>query len=778
MGGRKPYWIGRIKQYIIPTLFITAALLTGCGREVTSPEQADGGGREVETDYREPGGSKEPDNSTAQEGTAGQGAWEDNAAALPAAGEEQPSGSGENGSVMAVSLQGRWIDWVFYSEGCYCYLKDGLYGYLAEDGREISPCIYSGAAPFSEGLACVCLDGKYGYIGKDGETVLPFIYDQASPFGEGTAYFSRGEEYGLIDREGNVVLRLEGCDSISSFREGLAYFSQDGRYGYMDQSGRIVISPIYDDAGYFQGGLAVVRKNGLCGVIGRDGREVVSPRYESISLEESGIIACREELYYLLDRGGRELLDGGWDYIYEDYVQEGVFKIWWDSKCGLADGEGEILLEPVYAYIDPVPGRELAIVRDENGGYGVLDYDGQVRVPFIYSEIYVDTTGGLRVKDRDTGKIKYLDGEDFSERAQMSYDSVGYFTENRAVVGLDGKYGVIRYDGTLELPLEYDSIALFTDGVTAVWMGETAELRDRQGNLILSGQYDYIRELGDGYETEKAGKKSYWDRQGSLIADGYSSRFYTAYGAESTYILNYAQGNNILLRTKAEDGQIAEEVLLTNWITPEAGPLAEFLKRGIITLEDPASGHIEELGDKGWCERRFCKLYGIGEERLLYFYAEPWEQSGFPESYSGLFILRDGQVEQLTSGYECGGSLRGNYVCFAYDREEDIWKPGTWGNWGGFGGYSGGGHVYTLQDGQTVEEISFLRCQQTARNYDEGELLENAELFYDGEDKPFTEKEILEAEYVTEYTVCGKQVSVEEYQAVSGRYRFFMPLAW
>ena len=313
MGGRKPYRIERIKQYIIPTLFITAALLTGCGREVTSPEQADGGGWEVETDYREPGGSEEPDNSTAQEGAAGQGAWEDNAAVLPAAEEEQPAGSGENGSVMAVSLQGRWIDWVFYSEGCYCYLKDGLYGYLAEDGREISPCIYSKAAPFSEGLACVCLDGKYGYIGKDGETVLPFIFDQASPFGEGAAYFSRGEEYGLIDREGNVILRLEGCDSISSFREGLAYFSQDGRYGYMDQSGRIVISPIYDDAGYFQGGLAVVRKNGLCGVIGRDGREVVSPQYESISLGESGIIACREELYYFFDRGGRELLDGGWD---------------------------------------------------------------------------------------------------------------------------------------------------------------------------------------------------------------------------------------------------------------------------------------------------------------------------------------------------------------------------------------------------------------------------------------------------------------------------------
>ena len=799
--------IERIERYAISALLI-ATFLTGCGQEVMPPERTDNGRDTVETQ------STEPDN-TVDEMDRQETVEED--AAAPSEVEDGHWAEDEgNNLVMAVSPQGERITEVFYSEDCYCYLSGDLYGYLAEDGSEIAPCIYSHAMPFSEGLACVCLDGKYGYIGKDGETVLPFIYDQASPFVEGTAYFSCGEEYGLIDREGNVVLRLEGCDSISSFREGLAYFSEDGRYGYMDQTGRIVIPPIYDDAGHFQEGLAVVRKGGLCGVIGSDGREILLPQYDSISLEEACIIAQKEGLYYLFDRESGELLAGAWDNIYEDYRVEGLFQIWNDKKCGLADGRGQILLEPVYEYLTLIPGRELVIVRAESGAYGVLDYEGQVKVPFIYENIYyaVDADG-LQVTDRDTAKTGFLDGTDFSVRIPVIYDSLEYLTETGAVAGLDGKHGVIRYDGTLETPLEYDKIALFSDGSRAVWTGENMVLTDRQGNTVLSGQYDTIWERGSGYETKQDGKssywdrqgnpvfsgqydtiqelgngfetmqgskKSYWDRQGNLIVSGYDWRD-TVYGAENVYILGtYAEGANVILRTGEENGQYMgrdlEKVLSTNWITPRAGAFVEFLKNGTIALEDAGPGHTEELGTKVWYEHRFSKLYRVGEEQVLYFYAEPWEQSIFPESYSGLFILRDGQVEQLISGYECGGSLMGDYVCFSYDREEDTWKPGTWGNWGGFGGHSGGGHVYTLQEGRAVEENSFLCCDQTARNYDEEELLENAELFYDGGDRPFTRETILEAGYVTEYSVCGVQVSVEEYQAVSGRYRFYMPLMW
>lgn len=50
------------------------------------------------------------------------------------------------------------------------------------------------------------------------------------------------------------------------------------------------------------------------------------------------------------------------------------------------------------------------------------------------------------------------------------------------------------------------------------------------------------------------------------------------------------------------------------------------------------------------------------------------------------------------------------------------------GSLGGFGGYACGGEVYTLRDGRAVPEISFMSYNQTAGNYNEDELLENAVL--------------------------------------------------
>ncbi len=280
---------------------------TGCGQEEAVRDSADILQTEEQENLTErqenPVGEQE-DPAKQQEDLAEQG--------------DSSEAADSSDSIVVIAPEGEKIEWAVYSEGVYCYRnvrnyasdEGGLYGYLSEDGREITPCIYSEASPFSEGLGCALLDGKYGYIGKDGETVLPFIYDQASPFREGVAYFSIGEQYGLIDREGNVILELTDCDSISSFREELAYFSVDGLYGYMDQSGKTVIESVYEDAGYFYGGLAVVMRGGFLGVIGKDGRKILPLEYEDVTLEEACITARKEGMFYFFDRDGREVSSG------------------------------------------------------------------------------------------------------------------------------------------------------------------------------------------------------------------------------------------------------------------------------------------------------------------------------------------------------------------------------------------------------------------------------------------------------------------------------------
>ncbi len=702
---------------------------------------------------------------------AGTSSREDSAA------QKQPEEEGK--LPIAVSLSGEQIGGIVYSEGRYSYRQGALYGYLAEDGSEITPCVYSAVTPFSEGLACVCLDGKYGYIGKDGETVLPFVYDQASPFQEGRAYFCRGEAYGLIRRESLEEQRLEGYESISAFREGRAYFCRDGLYGYMDLDGQTVIEPVYDDAGYFYDGLAVVRKNGLCGVVGKDGEEVLPCRYDAVTLEETYILGEQEDLMYCFDRTGRELLSGTWNYIREE---EGMLQARREDKCVLADANGKILYEVMgSSNLYPISGRELLAVYNEAGQYGIVDYEGQIIVPFQYEYIghKVDEIG-LYYTDSETGKGGYLDGDSFAVKIPAVYDYIGETVQGRAVVSQDEKYGVLRADGTLEYPLAYDRIVLFSDGSLALWNGDTAVLRDRQGHRLHAGEYAYIREVGDGYELEKEGREySYRDRQGQLVVFNYMYGVRNPVpGSKNSYLLE----NSTLLITEQESGADLEEIFLRNRITPEAGLFADYLHRGSLFyqgLETPTVYTSELGGVEQYYARVFYKLYRIGEEKVLYFHAAPWERSIFPESLSGLFAVRDGEVVQLLGGYECGGSMRGDYVSFAYDREQDRWKPGVWGSMGGFGGFLTSWEVYTLQNGEAAQEVSFRYYNHGRYDFEEEELLENAHLLYDYEDHPYTAETILELEdtdNVTEYSIDGIRVTVEEYRAREKRYREFLPL--
>ena len=497
---------------------------TGCGQEEAVRDSADILQTEEQENLTErqenPVGEQE-DPAKQQEDLAEQG--------------DSSEAADSSDSIVVISPEGEKIEWAVYSEGVYCYRnvrnyasdEGGLYGYLSEDGREITPCIYSEASPFSEGLGCALLDGKYGYIGKDGETVLPFIYDQASPFREGVAYFSIGEQYGLIDREGNVILELTDCDSISSFREELAYFSVDGLYGYMDQSGKTVIESVYEDAGYFYGGLAVVMRGGFLGVIGKDGRKILPLEYEDVTLEEACITARKEGMFYFFDRDGREVSSGSWDEVSKGGDGKDVFYLYQNGKEGLADRTGRIIWEPIYERFTVIPGKELVIMQDENGKYGVLDYDGQIWVPFLYSDIYcVGNQGaryvpgaadGLYVTDAATGKKGYLSMEDFSVKIPAIYDSLSDFTEDRAVARLDGKEGIVRYDGTVEMPLEYDAISLFSDGSMAVKEKDTWELTDKNGDPLFAIVCDTVSEWGDGYRVSAEDNYSFYDRQGSEI---------------------------------------------------------------------------------------------------------------------------------------------------------------------------------------------------------------------------------------------------------------------
>lgn len=159
------------------------------------------------------------------------------------------------------------------------------------------------------------------------------------------------------------------------------------------------------------------------------------------------------------------------------------------------------------------------------------------------------------------------------------------------------------------------------------------------------------------------------------------------------------------------------------------------------------------------------------DDPILYGMEEPFcNRVSFPLSDSAFYGMSDHSLKRFISAEECGGSARGDRVCFWLNRETKEILPGTTGAAGGFMGFSSWRTIYAGKGDSFIMREKLSWIGQARSNYNDEELLENAELFFDGDDMPFTRETILEAEAVDEYEINGERVTPEEYRACSEKY--------
>lgn len=602
---------------------------------------------------------------------------------------------------------------VLESEGIYCAYNGTAYGFIRENGEVLCGYIYDTAYPFSEGLACVSTGGKYGYLDRNGKVAIPFLYDYATPFVEGLAYYVRGEQYGFLDQSGTVVFNLD-CDSVSSFQEGLAYYSIDGKYGYLDKTGHTVIAPSYEDAGYFRNGLAEVTRNGWHGVIGMDGQEVVRLEYEEVSWNESLILAEKEGEFACFDKGGSRLLEGAYDSVWLEGEWICFQK---NKKYGVADKSGMIIVESIYDVLFLVPEKGMAIVR-KGDRYGVVDFYGEEKIPFLYEWIYYDNNAALFTVCMD-GKWGCLDASDFSVQIPIHYDRIDSFVEGQAVVSLDADYQVI----------------------------------DRDGNLVFSAACEGLARLGDFYRVTRNEKYGFLNKNGEEIIPAVYKEFNfqtyllhsEIYWIKQDYAELYSGKDCQIVKVGENKEADLLELFLRNEITPRVPAYYNLIHQErmrrinrMYDYEDGTSFVEKAEWNRSAKYYKLCDIAHTGKP-ILYYYIKPYKQMHRPLSYSGIYASKEGEVMELVLGYECGGTMGGDKACIWHDRETSKLLFGLIGGWGGFGGYASGKEIYTYQDGEAAFLISIF--MQSDWKEDGSETT-----YYAVHDIPVTEEEYTKVE--------------------------------
>ena len=307
------------------------------------------------------------------------------------------------------------------------------------------------ALDFSEGLACVRfkINEFHTYIDTTGKPVFDKKYVNVGPFNNGYAAVEEEPNsaiYTFIDRNGKP-LTDQTFRMPYDFSEGYAVVKVDVtggghyRYTYMDTEGKLFGQPRYLAATSFSEGYAAVQGNDKNWMV-LNKRFVATANnlpYDEIANFHEGLARVRiGERYGFIDTTGNLVIAMSDDWCSERF-SEGLCLIKRGGKFGYMDMQGRVVIPCQFTYAEDFScSRAIASKSqpDENSGMitsrGVIDHKGEWVV--------------------EEGK----------------FDWIETFSEDYAVVALDGKYGFANVNGRVVIEMTYEKARPFHEGFAAV----------------------------------------------------------------------------------------------------------------------------------------------------------------------------------------------------------------------------------------------------------------------------------------------------------------------
>ena len=311
--------------------------------------------------------------------------------------------------------------------------KTGLKNF---SGEVILPAEYDSISPFFGGLAKVCRDGKYALVDTKGEFVTGGFHENITTrcWGE-KGYIhviSRGKRLGfIIGSEGSFSGFL--YEEIGDLHHGRAMVRVSGKTGYIDETGREVIPPKYDKGTPFEHGFATVTHLGKVFTI--------NPFGEPWEVDDYGFLYRQPARMQVADMLiGRKLfgLTNTRPLAAEDFLTSAAWELYqlltpgslFTGNLGLIT----VLFTRDKRFCSPKKSRGIKMIspdrfiftidygyrEDAHKLYGVADISGRVLVRPVFTE------------------ITPIDEEKF-------------------IVVIKERYGVINTNGTFHQPPLYDS---------------------------------------------------------------------------------------------------------------------------------------------------------------------------------------------------------------------------------------------------------------------------------------------------------------------------------
>ena len=357
-----------------------------------------------------------------------------------------------------IEVQQKKYEQVFFSKDGYRKVKlNNKYGFINEEGVEITAIEYDDVWDFYEGMAAVKKDGKMGFINEKGKLVVAAKYLAADMFINGKARVAAGEyptiKYGYIDKTGKEIIAVAfGYPR----RSGVNYIiiKKDEKYGMLDWNGKTILPFIYESIDDFSQGLAKVEINGLYGYVDEKNIIIGTIKYAEAKDYKDGRAAVKIlegslPLWGFVDLQGNMAVPFSKKLSRVESFENGYARVvdYENYKWGLIDKTGKNILPFKYSGISWNGYKEDIITAAINDKWGALDKENNIIVPFIYDAAR-DFDGGILwvQKNKKVGFVN-KSGEVV---IPIIYEAINDFEGELASVLINGAWKKINRKGEVK----------------------------------------------------------------------------------------------------------------------------------------------------------------------------------------------------------------------------------------------------------------------------------------------------------------------------------------
>ena len=266
--------------------------------------------------------------------------------------------------------------------------------------------------------------------------------------------------------------------------QDLYYFQNNGLWGYKNNNDSIIIIPEYKYAEKFILGYAIVGKNMHSGVIDKNNNIIVSFEYDVVNRIDTSEFSFGyrkkyfgEYLYGVITNKNIIKINAEYDYIkkYKKYYE-------------LTKNEDSIIDRSGFGDTRAIKSR-----------YGLADKNGKIIFPCEYDRIDWKNDTLLVLGKKNLEALYTTRGKQLTD---FIYFTIGDFDQGLAKVGANDKFGFMRPDGTIAIPLTLDYCEDFNNGYAIIFKGKWSRKKretidgkwgaiNKRGKVVVKPIYEY-----------------------------------------------------------------------------------------------------------------------------------------------------------------------------------------------------------------------------------------------------------------------------------------------